>query len=213
MDKQTLVDRIKARLGHPVVNVEVPDSQIEMFIEIALDLIAPFVNETFFIPIPGSRVVDMTDYEIIDVVNVFETPAGTSNYAGDIDIFRVRNYGDIPDLSLAYAWRSVIESMESKAFRFINNKLYLDDYYGPLTVEVLKTPTLENLQSEKPKKWVFAYSLALTKEALGRIRAKYRVQGAPMEMDGDALLNEANEEKRNLEDELRQGEGLYFVTR
>jgi hypothetical protein len=55
--------------------------------------------------------------------------------------------------------------------------------------------------------WVLSYSLAHAKEILGRKRGKFGtlpVAGQPLELDGPALLQEAREEKAELNEDLRQ---------
>ena len=46
------------------------------------------------------------------------------------------------------------------------------------------------------------YTLALTKELVGRVRSKFSVEGSPYTLDGNTLLQEAAAEKTNLENQL-----------
>ena len=55
--------------------------------------------------------------------------------------------------------------------------------------------------------WVYQYSLALTKIVVGRVRGKYgntNLMGGG-NLDGEALLSEGNEEKKELETKLYEG--------
>ena len=55
--------------------------------------------------------------------------------------------------------------------------------------------------------WVYQYSLALTKIVVGRVRGKYgntNLMGGG-NLDGEALLSEGNEEKKDLETKLYEG--------
>ena len=72
-------------------------------------------------------------------------------------------------------------------------------------IEVADRP-LEKVTS-RDEDWVLDYSLAHAKEILGRKRGKFRtlpVAGQPLELDGIALLEEAKQEKLELNEELRQ---------
>lgn len=57
------------------------------------------------------------------------------------------------------------------------------------------------------KRWIMKYYLALCKELLGSIRAKYQsipIPGGETSLDGDALRSEAQQEKEQLITELRE---------
>jgi len=57
------------------------------------------------------------------------------------------------------------------------------------------------------KQWIRKYTLALSKELLGSIRAKYAsvpIPGGEVSLDGDTLRNEATTEKENLLTQLRE---------
>ena len=56
------------------------------------------------------------------------------------------------------------------------------------------------------KKWIFDYALAICKETLGNIRALYNtipVPGAEVTINGQALIDQANNEKTALIEQLR----------
>ena len=42
------------------------------------------------------------------------------------------------------------------------------------------------------------YALALAKEIVGRTRSRFTVNGAPYQLDGAALISEAQAEKENI---------------
>jgi len=57
------------------------------------------------------------------------------------------------------------------------------------------------------KQWIIKYTLALVKEMLGAIREKYSnipIPGAEISLDGAALRSEAQTEKDNLMEQLRE---------
>ena len=57
------------------------------------------------------------------------------------------------------------------------------------------------------KRWIMKYYLALCKELLGSVRAKYQsipIPGGETSLDGDALRSEAQQEKEQLITELRE---------
>ena len=70
------------------------------------------------------------------------------------------------------------------------------------------------LVDERAKTWIFDYSVALCKESLGRIRSKYKSTSTPLELDGETLVQEAQQEKERLHQELSElGYGEFRVLR
>jgi len=63
-----------------------------------------------------------------------------------------------------------------------------------------------SLINDPGKQWIKKYALALTKELLGAVRAKYSsipIPGAEVSLDGDTLRQEASTEKESLMTELK----------
>jgi hypothetical protein len=100
----------------------------------------------------------------------------------------------------------------NKGFKFLNNKLYLYNYTGRVSIEYIpKNLEFHELESDL-QSWIIKYVKCLCKEALGRIRSKYKSSSAPFELDGDTLLSEFSEERTQLEDELSTSQkGFFFV--
>ena len=116
------------------------------------------------------------------------------------------------DLIISQAQSSFLYSNVNKGFKFLNNKLYLYNYTGKVTIEYIpKHIDFCDLESNI-QSWCIRYTKCLCKEALGRIRSKYKSNSGPFEMDGDTLLSEYSEERTQLEDELNSSQtGFFFV--
>lgn len=215
--KQEIRDRIKSELGGWGVNVEIPDDDIEEFIDEAVDKISPYVNDTHYITVANKEgsAIDMSGRNIIDIVRVFPNYPVTSSHT-QIDLFKVRDYSNMSDRMSLPMTISEIEDYINRNWKYDEQEeeLYLDDYYGEITIEVIKAADLDNMKEQANINWVHDYALAMVKESLGRARGKYQVQGAPYEVDGRDLAQEGKDEKRELIDKLEQeGEGFFFVTR
>jgi hypothetical protein len=216
MTKSEMVSRIQKQLGSDGVEIEVPAETIESFVDDALDEIEPYIDETDFISETAGEVVDLSDRDIVDVVRVFSNTHSTGGSQSTIDLFRTRDYSKMMDRSTLPYRISQIEDYIDRAFRYDSNsgKLYLDDYDGEITIEVMKEHAVDNLKDKTNVNWVKKYALALTKESLGRIRGKFQVNSTPYENDGRDIVQEGKEEKRELLDKLEQeGKGFFFMTR
>lgn len=118
------------------------------------------------------------------------------------------------------AWQNAKSQMQSLMIYDyyldnINQKLYLDNYSGTITVEYTKSGiTIEDLQHDTYwYTWIRDYTLALCKIIEGRIRNKFKLSSAPFEIEGDELISEGNNDKQELEQKLDENIGYYTLLR
>jgi len=214
-----IVDRLKRRLGFPVVSIYTPDETITDLIEQTLEKIQPYLRETTFIQGSGDS-TDLTDYNIMAVLRVFPGMISRRRLVHqDIDPFAVVNVARVAKdpnyLTQVLArniQRSEIQSAVVKDWEFKDNKLMVSGFSGPYTIEAISRTDVESM-SNTYQQWCFDYALALLKITEGEIRSKVRVPSAPVEMNGEALKNEGLEERRILEDRLGGDISLFFATR
>lgn len=148
------------------------------------------------------------------------------NYMLNHDVFSyLNNTSNFSFLYADYLTRSSLEMIERQI-----PSSYVHEY-SPMynKVKIVPTPTTNGFflvnayilegsnfdswsESENDKKtygnlWVYEYSLALTKIRLGMIRRKFEnfssIGNTGIGLDGSALIQEGNEEKRELEEKLR----------
>lgn len=213
MTKDKMMERIKSELGGSKVELEIDDEDISKYIDMAVDEIEPYVQDTHYITRKAENEIDLSDEDVVDIVRIYPNrPVVTS--AEEMDLFRFRNYAEMQDRMTMPYRISQIEDFIDRNFKFDDDdqKLYIDDYHGEVTIEVIKELDLETMKDKDNINWVRKYATALTKMALGRVRGKYRVNDAPYETDADDLLSEGKEEKRELEEEL-DTKGFFYVTR
>lgn len=98
---------------------------------------------------------------------------------------------------------------------YTNQKLYLDNYTGLITVEYTKSHiNAEDLCHDTFWfSWIRDYTLALCKVIEGRIRSKFKVNSAPFEIESDELIQEGNSDKQELEQQLNDNVGFWMITR
>lgn len=90
------------------------------------------------------------------------------------------------------------------------NKLYIDDAQGGAVtfVYVPLISSVEQVTYRRALTWISEMSKALIKEAIGRVRGKFRGGALRFETDADTLLSEAMESQRELREQLPR---LQFV--
>ena len=215
MDYRDAIDIVKYSLGYPAVNLEIDDDVIDSFFMLALTKAVDYSNYTNAVSRPFQEVINLP--EALTVVRVSDSDSiitelddrALFSYFYSSKEFNTNGY---KDLLITQSRSSFIYSNVNRGFRFFKNKLYLYNYNGNVTIEYIpKNMHFHELESNL-QSWVIKYTKCLCKEALGRIRSKYKSNSGPFELDGDTLLNEYSEERTQLEDELSTSQnGFFFV--
>ena len=89
----------------------------------------------------------------------------------------------------------------------VDNDVLYCTYKEPLptTITITYTPDYQDVSEIKQVSWttyIVRMATALMKQALGRSRSKYRVEGSNVSLDGETLLSEGNAEMEQLLEEL-----------
>ena len=218
MDYNDAFEIVKYSLGFPSVNLEIDDDVIHSFFHLALIKAMDYSNLTKMIATQAQDVILLDDAQY--VIRVYSSDS-TSTEIDDTALFN--NYYNfqlnsklydksIKSYSIIQAQSSLATSTVNRSFKFFSNKLYLYNYTGRVTIEYIpKHIEFHELESNL-QSWIIKYVKCLCKEALGRIRSKYKSNSGPFEMDGDALLSEFSEERTQLEDELTTSQiGFFYV--
>jgi hypothetical protein len=214
VNKSQITSRIKTLLGGEILELEVSDKTIGELIDIAYGVMKPYITDTKFITKPFAQMIDLGEEKVVGVIRVH--PAESSIYTQDkmFDFEGIR-------LDRRSLKRSILGSYpiidNEINFNFIDNKLYLEYdkvYTGSVTIEALWSPPLEEVTDARAETWITNYSLALTKQVVGRIRSKYKSPNVPVETDGDTMLSEAQTEIQMLEAELHDRQfGPFMILR
>lgn len=204
--KQTWIRRIKLMLGGSrILSLEVDDSEIAELIDIAYEKMRPYITDTEYITKAYARCIKLDDSveEVRKVIPASQLTVSASPTDEIMFDFQAYSTGKINPVSIV---RKAVTPDINIPFEYVaeTKLLYLTEGYttGNVTIEVTKSTPLENVRDDRALQWIFSYSLALTKEVIGRIRSKAKSSNVPIELDGDTLLSEASTEKQTLESSL-----------
>ena len=222
----TIKDWVLAKLGYPVIDVELDDFQIQICIDEAISKLEYHAPDW------------MTQYAVFDTsagINVYELPPEIADNLNDVwyrrDFFKFgaspgsleydfaimfftntglfNNYNVSQYLLMQQYLKQVKNVLGQMAtWQLINNK-YLHIYPKPetndesviLEFRAFDPTTLHHAY----KSWVQKFTLALSKEILGGIRGKYVTLPGPgggTKLNGSELVSEAREDKQILIEEL-----------
>lgn len=226
MNKSDILSSIKVLLGYPVVTVFIQDEQISTLIDIAVRRCQSKACPTFITNVNANTegIVDLTNLNVETVKTVYENSGSNSN----VDIFSNLlpiaysngsgggQYNNLTTLFPAMTNAGNISEMRKfiiPDFYFKDNKLYLDNYSGGVTIEYVKRSiTFEDLDTEWAA-WAEGYAVALTKITEGRIRLKYKLNNSPIEVESDNMVSEGQGEKSDFEAKLDSAMGYFNILR
>jgi len=224
--EQTLKDFVMARLGSPVVRVELSDYQIKTAIDEAITLLshhAPLWMRQIaaFGATAGINVYELPRFimDNLSYVVYKKTLLTIASQAGTLEFdFFIKYFQDnhlFSDFSVGefYLLQSHLEQMrkilsQEGTWDVLDNR-FLQIYPTPVTNG--QTVILEyraiNSETIHPayRNWIQRYALAVSKEILGQVRGKYKVLPGPgggSQLNGPELSQQAEQEKEKLKEEL-----------
>lgn len=224
--EETIRDFVLARLGHPIVRVELTDFQIKTAIDEAISHMshhAPLWTRQFavFQPTPNENLYELPLYMIHNLEYVvykktlltIAAQAGTLEFDYFIKYFQdnhLLNDFSVGEFLLLQQNLEQIRKILSQegSWDIINNK-YLQLYPVPVSVDqavileyrALDTDTIHPAY----KNWIQRYALAIAKEIVGQSRGKYAVLPGPgggSQLNGEKLVEEAYRDRELLMTEL-----------
>lgn len=198
---------IKTMLGNSNMEIELQDADYEVIERQTMNVIAPYYEGTKYIYGSGD-VIDLSNYpEVISVHQIFDTGKQDDEfiqalYFGQPGVYiwdssTMNNY--LQYVSLQYLFNN-FRTMKSKNWKYIKPFVYVHGYTGDVILECFVRPTKFSDIDPESDKYALAqqYALALAKEIVGRTRSRFTIAGSPYQLDGQALIQEAQQEKADV---------------
>lgn len=213
MTNSDLIKYVKIQLGGTSVDVELTNDDYNELIDMALAKLAPYYEGHRFIQASG-KVIDLSKHHPLAIEKVYSVK---ENQITSLEEYAYGGTGmlifdaNLIDRIVSYkSFKMLYDELryqKGQNYKLINNVLYLDGYDGEVLIDILVLPKVVSDVEETSMyySWLKEYTLALAKETIGRIRGKFTVEGSPYTLDSAQLLQEAQQEKQNLESQL-QGE-------
>ena len=220
--EEVIKDFVLARLGHPVVRVELTPFQLKTCIDEAVTTMynhAPLFSTQFvtFQTTVGVSTYELPSYILNNLEYVvykktllsIQQEAGTLEFDFFIKYFQdnylFQNFG----VGEFYLLQQSLEMMrkilgQEGSFSVLDNR-YLHISPKPVTDNQTVIVIYRGLNSDTLhpayRNWIQNYALACAKGALGQIRGKYQTVPSPgggAKLNGDALIKESQDEKEKL---------------
>jgi hypothetical protein len=220
-----IVDQVSFNLGIPA-NSNVEDLPIEKAVLIAFRELKAYMKTPTNKTVPYSTRIDLLEQGIrtvkvlyvypaypkvgialsnVDSGNVFALAASVNNGA-----LSVNSTYDMDPIVRQLAMAQVSNTL-SQDFQWTydldNQVVYCTCKQArPNGVTIRYVPDYQDVSEIKSQVWIdylIRLSEANMKKALGRSRSKYKIEGSNVTLDGEILLQEANEEFTQIREELK----------
>lgn len=236
MKLEDILDEVRLELTGYILDLEITDETLVQVVNKALRELSRYFDESTMISVPYASCIDLEgpafEERVSSIVKVYRTDGlGESS---DISImndpiqmsqFAIFSNGgtmyNLNDYIMNYAsWVTLgkIRNTMSTELSFKedrhNKKLYINNHNAPKMVTIEYIPKLKSVEDIQSDYWtdiLIKYCVALTKVVLGRIRTRFTQANALWNQDGDKILEEGNNELKELREILRVNSNLIMI--
>ena len=225
LTKEQYMRYIKLQLGAPIIWIELEDF-LDDIIDMAFQELKGYITDCETMTVPYANVIDLAGKKIASISYVMRGSPNIS-VSGLQDMMyiytsRNRTSGVTNSFTLSDYARALMVQQNKNALStdldFMydrkNEKLYLyEQKVVSNTVTLVYTPEYEDVSEIYEEFWINLLkrlSLAMTKEALGRVRGKYTLGSATYNLDADQLLGEAQAELTEIRTFLNSNKDLLL---
>lgn len=219
---------ILLQLGFPVIDVEIND-QLEQIIDMAFRELKHFITDTRTATIPYAEKMHIEEGKFNkgkDMINtvVQILRSNTPNRIADFqDIMYLASrqsslqYVSLTDYNRALLTQQLKNSIATDLDFYWdkpNSDLYCyANYPKPDKVTVIYIPEYKTVEDIVEPFWqnlLRRLALALTKQILGRVRGKFKLNSSTWELDSDQLLSEASTELEEIRGFLNENSDMML---
>ena len=227
MIMQEIVDQVSFSLGLPS-NENVESQQIEKAVVIAFREVKRYMKTPNHKTVPFATRIRLKENGIItrniltvkpsrprigltmssiDSGNVFQIAAAvnTSNMIGNTSAINIDPI--VTEMAMAQVRNTITTDLQWQ-YDIDNDVLYVTHRDPmPPTVTITYVPDYQDVSEIKSNTYIdylIRLTLAHMKVSLGRTRSKYKVEGSNVSLDGEILLDEGNQELKEIREELEQ---------
>ena len=227
-------EEIRLKLTGDLLEIELEDDTIDQIIMSAIRELQRYITVTRLITVPFKRCINLCKYDDINnVVAIYRTNelgGTTSADSSSYDPMQVAqwqlisgmgNLNYFQDAIYNYSSWTTLQQIRNTtstdlAFKYDKHskKLYINTSVGtPENITIEYIPVIKNVEDIRSEYWedmLIRLSLALTKVTVGRIRTRYTQSNALWTQDGDTILQEGQEELKELRQQLIDNTDLWY---
>jgi len=234
MTKVEYINYIKLDLSGDVLDLEISDETVGKYVDAALIEIRRYYDQSVLVTVPFARCIDLEGFNHSAIVKIYRTRGFTGDSIqstrSEVDPMYAQQWlafssggmtYSLQNYLLNYMSYSTLQQIRNNtstdlAFKEdkAGNKLYINGSYEyPENITIEYIPVLTDVEQVTSDYWIDILkrlSLALVKRALGRIRTRFTQSNALWVQDGETLLQESNEEIKELRETLRLNSTMFY---
>lgn len=232
MNMQAYIDEIKLDVTGGILQLEIDDSTISKIVNSAMRELQRYICSTRLITIPYSKCIDLSNYKINAVTNVFRADSGavnsdSDNFSADplqLSFYQLAAGGNMynfNDYVSRYASWNTIQQISNTTstdlayyYEDAEKKLYINTTMNTGTnISIEYVPRFDNVEEITSDYWIdilMRLSKALTKVTLGRIRGRYTQSNALWTSDANTMLQEGTSELNEIRQHLQSNTQLIY---
>lgn len=234
MQMDEIVDQVSFELGLPATeNVE--GLSIEKAVTIAFRELKRYIKTPVDKTVPFSTRIDLIKEGIvtkkvlyvqaaiprigltmssIDSGNIFQVAAAVGTYSAVGNSTNINIDPIVTEMALAQVRNTIGTDFQWK-YDPQNQVIYCAHRDPrPSVVTIRYVPDFQDVSEINNDTWIdylIRLSEAHVKKALGRTRSKYKIEGSNVSLDGDILLQEANDELAKIREELQSKKNKLVI--
>lgn len=231
MNMQGYIDEIKLELTGGVLELEIPDSVISQAVENCMREIQRYMSSTKIITIPYNPCIDLKDYKINSIANVYRAinagDVGDGKISFDpmqLSFYQLASGGNMYNfddyVSRFASWNTLKQIRNTTStdlayfYQADEKKLYINatlDTGANITIEYIpRYDTVDEIVSDYWIDILMRMSKALVKTILGRIRGRFVQSNALWTQDAQQMLESGTQELTELREHLKNNTQLLY---
>lgn len=229
------IDYIKLQLTSALLELEIDDATIGRFVDAALVEMQRYIDQTCLVTVPFASCLDLSGFKCSSIANIYRTQGFTGDttvgadggsmtdpmYAQTWMAFSSGGTYNLQNYIYNYLSYSTLLQMRNTISTDLDfkedkqgQKLYINSNYDtPRMITIEYVPIYDDVEQITSDYWIDILkrlSLAMTKVGVGRVRTRFVQTNALYTDDGQEILQEGNEELKELRELLRVNSCLFF---
>jgi hypothetical protein len=226
MKREQYIQDIILQLGGQGVKIELMENdQISKLLDLSLSELQAYINITKLATLQYAPCIDLSECAVQTVQQVFRTDSYNDTGSNELLDAIYLSFSALKGWSTdsMSQYRSYLRTQQIKntlktdlSFRWdeMEKKLYVSaNYPMPNRITIQYIPLFKDVEEINSTYWedkLRRLALAHCKIVLGRIRGKYTLSNAPYTLDADTLLEEGNNELKDIRDQLQNNNDLVL---
>ena len=217
-----IVTYIETQLGAPVLELELRPQDIKLIVEQAFEEIIHYMTDTYTVTVPYANCIDLSDYNIDSVESVLRAQdsilTGLPFALPAMDLMKITGMYKLDNYMNAMLIKRNLNTLATDMEFYWdkpNQKLYVyANPNKPKMITINFKPEYYSVEDIREQHWdtqLRKLALGMCKIVLGRIRSKYKANGAKFQLDGDQLLAEGNAEVQAVRQYLDENKDIFTV--